>query len=524
MFSKKITAILLLLVISAALPFTWLACSKTSPTAPVDDTTTPATTQQVSTVTVTPDSAQVSVSGTQQFAAVATDSTGATINNQTFTWTSSNTSYATVSATGLVTGVAAGGPLFIIASAGNPVKSDTSIITVVTQSSTGSISVTTTPTGAQIYVDGTLKGTSPLTATLVPAGSHTVTAALAGYKNSSQVVSVTAGLTATVNLTLLSVGRAFNINMEALPTAIYVQGTGYQPSLTTIVTTVTDSLGDPTPGKTVYFTTSKYPGILSASSGVTDSAGQIVIYYTAGTTSGTVEIRASTPEIVTPIIMRITVLSGPPHPAHFSVVPSVLNIAGRVSYGLTDVITSYVFDRWGNPVPDNTMLWFWTDQAGITPGQTTTTNGIGSNTLISCAPTDTFAHITAETRDSAGNQIYSYCKVLLSGPTSVFDMVPSTFNVATGSSDPFIINVSDDYGMPVVGGSTISIALDGGGKVIPSSFEIPDALYPGIGTTQFPFYIIDESPTDSLGRNIILTITLASQNGSVVAVYFGTVQ
>ena len=79
----------------------------------------------VKSVTVTPSSASVAVNGTVQLAATASPPKSAT----TFTWTSSNTAVATVSPSGLVTGVS-GGTATIGATAGG--VTGTSTVTVTT--------------------------------------------------------------------------------------------------------------------------------------------------------------------------------------------------------------------------------------------------------------------------------------------------------------------------------------------------------------------------------------------------------
>jgi large repetitive protein len=62
----------------------------------------------VASVSISPASASVVVGATQQFSATAEDSSGNAINGVTFTWSSSSTSVATVSSSGLATAVAAG--------------------------------------------------------------------------------------------------------------------------------------------------------------------------------------------------------------------------------------------------------------------------------------------------------------------------------------------------------------------------------------------------------------------------------
>ena len=68
---------------------------------------------------------------------------------------------------------------------------------------TGSIQVSSSPTGAEIYLDGTDTGkVTNTTLTNISAGSHTVKLSKDGYSDKEQSVTVTAGQTATVDLTL----------------------------------------------------------------------------------------------------------------------------------------------------------------------------------------------------------------------------------------------------------------------------------------------------------------------------------
>jgi len=68
---------------------------------------------------------------------------------------------------------------------------------------TGSIQVNSTPTDAQVFLDGTDTGlTTDCTLTDVSSGSHTVRLVKEGYENYEESVSITAGQTATVSTTL----------------------------------------------------------------------------------------------------------------------------------------------------------------------------------------------------------------------------------------------------------------------------------------------------------------------------------
>src|SRR5206468_527293 len=84
----------------------------------------------VATVTVSPASASIFVAGTQQLSAVTKDSAGGTLTGRVVTWASSNTAIATVSASGLVTGVAVGSVTITATSEG---KSGSAAVTVQTQ-------------------------------------------------------------------------------------------------------------------------------------------------------------------------------------------------------------------------------------------------------------------------------------------------------------------------------------------------------------------------------------------------------
>ncbi len=69
-------------------------------------------------------------------------------------------------------------------------------------STTGSIAVTSSPSGAEIYVDNAYKGITPLTVDGISAGTHTVMVALGGYNDWSTTVQVGAGSIASASASL----------------------------------------------------------------------------------------------------------------------------------------------------------------------------------------------------------------------------------------------------------------------------------------------------------------------------------
>lgn len=68
--------------------------------------------------------------------------------------------------------------------------------------STGSISVTSSPSGAEVYIDNAYKGITPLTVDGVATGTHAVRVALSGYGDWATTVQVGAGSTASASASL----------------------------------------------------------------------------------------------------------------------------------------------------------------------------------------------------------------------------------------------------------------------------------------------------------------------------------
>ncbi|HET7229423.1 MAG TPA: Ig-like domain-containing protein [Longimicrobium sp.] len=104
---------------------------------------------RVAAVEVSPATQTLSQGGAAQLTAVARDSAGAVLNGRTFTWASSNPSVATVSASGVVTGVGQG----------------TASITATAEGVTGSAQVTVSAIVASVEV-------SPSTVTLEPGATR----------------------------------------------------------------------------------------------------------------------------------------------------------------------------------------------------------------------------------------------------------------------------------------------------------------------------------------------------------------
>jgi len=81
---------------------------------------------------------------------------------------------------------------------------------------TGTVSVTSTPSGANVFIDNVLRGVTPLTLADIPAGSHLILLRLDGYNDYTTTQQVNAGATNTIT-------AALNPSVTPLPTR---SGTG----------------------------------------------------------------------------------------------------------------------------------------------------------------------------------------------------------------------------------------------------------------------------------------------------------
>jgi uncharacterized protein YjdB len=148
-------------------------------------------TPTLSTISITPNPANIKAGSTQQFAATATYSDGTTqIVTATAAWTSSKTAVATVNASGLASGVAAGSATITASLSG---VSGTAILTVTPTLSTISI----TPNSANIKVGATQQFTA--TATYSDGSTQNVTATAVWTDDKAAVATVgAAGLATSV--------------------------------------------------------------------------------------------------------------------------------------------------------------------------------------------------------------------------------------------------------------------------------------------------------------------------------------
>jgi PKD repeat protein len=74
--------------------------------------------------------------------------------------------------------------------------------TIPPPASSGSIAITSSPTGAMVFVDGTHRGTTPLILPEIPTGNHHVILSFKGYDDWNHTISVGSGQMAAINAVL----------------------------------------------------------------------------------------------------------------------------------------------------------------------------------------------------------------------------------------------------------------------------------------------------------------------------------
>src|SRR2546427_260476 len=129
----------------------------------------------VASVTVTPPAATVVVGGTVQLTATTKDANGSVLTGRVVTWASGNTGVATVSSTGLVTGVAQGQATITAASEGQQGTAAVTVIPVPVASVTVTPTPATVPAGQTLQLTATTKDSNGLV-TGVTQGQATITA------------------------------------------------------------------------------------------------------------------------------------------------------------------------------------------------------------------------------------------------------------------------------------------------------------------------------------------------------------
>src|SRR6266571_4834515 len=328
----------------------------------------------VAAVSVSPASVSLSVGGTTQLIATPRDSAGNPLTGRTVSWSSSNGAVASVNASGVVSGVAAGSATITATSEG---QSGTSAITV-TVATVPVASVTVTPSSATILVGATVQLTAtPKDSAGNPLSGTTVTwassgTAVATVSASGLVTGKTAG---SATMTATAGGKSGTAAVTVAP--VPVASVMVTPSSATILVGATvqvtatpkDSAGNPLSGATVTWASSGTAvATVSASGLVTGkTAGSATITATAGGKSGTAAVT------VAPVPV-----------ASVTVAPS----SATILVGATVQLTATPKDSAGNLLSGRTVTWSTSVPAVATVSSSGVVTGVATGSAAITATSE----------------------------------------------------------------------------------------------------------------------------------------
>jgi len=292
-----------------------------------------------------------------------------------------------------------------------------------------------------------------------------------------------------------------------------------------------DENGRPVTGATVRFTVTAGDGTLSAGEdvpaaikeAVTGSDGRASVNLSLGPSLGLNQVVVTVVglEGLPPAFTAIAEgeegeetqplgAGGLPDVDHFSVVPEKLNIPGGVYSGLSNRITTFVFDAASNPVRSGTVVRFRTSGGGIEESARTDASGRATVVLTTAEPLpeDGWVTVTAETAGEDDSLLTAQTRVLFSGPTVVRLIQPASFAVGAGEAQTFVFFVGDANGNPLAEETTIRVEAAGGTIVGQAVFLIPDTQ--SVEDTRFSV-LFEAAETGEIPQ---MTIVVTSPNGN----------
>jgi hypothetical protein len=315
-------------------------------------------------------------------------------------------------------------------------------------------------------------------------------------------------------------------------TDISVQGTG-SGETATLVFQARDSLGqvvDVAHGSMMHFVISAptLGAILTIDSAQTDASGRSTTLVRSGTRSGVIQVTASvfipsTGQTVTSLPVRLSINSGLPDQAHFTIGPEKFNFPGLDFNGLTDKVTVQMGDQYGNPVQIGTVAYFTTDHGIIqTTGSTTTPDGFIVKTLFSANPRpqppyaigagNGWSYVTVTTFGSAGQVVTDSIKLLWTGaPIFTKTGGPSGFSIPKGGSvGPYTFTIVDRFNHPMTSGTAISASANAGIVTGNVGVSLPDVIAGGPGITSFSIVLTNaDGPTGTnppVASQLVVTV------------------
>jgi len=385
----------------------------------------------VATVTVSPSPAAVAVGSTTQLTATTKDALGTTLTGRVITWSSGNSSVASVSSTGLVTGVAPGSTTITATSEG---KSGTSTVTV---SVPGVATVTLSPPAATIAPGGS----QTFTPTLQDANGNVLTGRTVTWQSSNPgVASVTsAGVVTgvaegTATITATSEGQSGTATVTVAGGA--VSTVSVSPSAATVfvafsqqlTATLKDANGNVLSGRTITWGSSNTSVASVSSTGLVTGVGSGTATITA-TSEG-----KSGAAAITVTVAPVNGVIVTPNPASTFV-------------GFTTPMTVTLTDANGNTLSGRTVTW----QSSNTIVATVNSSGV----VTGSAPGTTT--ITATSEGKSGSATLT----VMLAPVASVTVSPASTSISVGGTRQLSVTLRDANGNALTGRTVTWSSSDG---------------------------------------------------------------
>ncbi|HVH69064.1 MAG TPA: Ig-like domain-containing protein [Gemmatimonadales bacterium] len=468
----------------------------------------------VASVTVTPATATVAVGATVQLTATPKDANGNPLTGRAVTWSSSNTSVATVDGNGLVTGVTAGSATITATSEGQSGSAGITVSTVPVASVTVTPATANLQPGQTVQLTATPKDASgnPLTGRAVTWSSNN--ASVATVSSSGLVTAVAVG-SATITATSEGQGGTAAVTIANVPVASVTvtpaSASVNEGATVQLTATPKDANGNPLSGRVITWSSSNTSVATVTSSGLVRGvvAGAATITATSEGQSGS---------------SAITVVHVPV--ASVSVGPA----SASVQVGGTIQLTATPKDANGNPLSGRTVTWMSNNTAvatvsasglvsGVTVGSATITatsegqSGTAAITVTATAPGLRFGHVFIVMEENTDYvDVTSSSMPYLTGLAAQYGLatqyyanthpsIGNYFELATGQ-----VLTNDDGSSTIENVPNIVRSLLGAGKTWKSYAEsIPNACYLGGDTGNYArkhnvFALLSDVANDPTGQ------------------------
>jgi uncharacterized protein YjdB len=338
--------------------------------------------RRVASVVIVPTTATIVTGNTVQLTATTRDASGATLAGRAINWSSSNTSFASVSGDGLVTGVAPGAVTITASSEG---KSGTATITVNAAPPVPVATVSVSPATSTMTVGATVQ----LTPTMRDANGATLSgrsvswsSSNTGYATVSSSGLVTAVAAGAVTITATSEGKSGTATVTVnAPTPVPVASVSVTPATSTLnvgatvqlSATMRDANGGALSGRVVTWSSSNTGYAKVSSSGLVTgvAAGAVTITATSEGKSGTASITVNAP---------------PPAPvATVAVSPS----SNTINAGQTVQLAATARDANGATLTGRTITWSSSNASVASVSGNGLVTGIAAGTVTITATSET---------------------------------------------------------------------------------------------------------------------------------------